>query len=136
MPISERPLEIEKLVYGAQNLLPGNQSDISMSSCMGNGGLSDDFVVEIITRHRGGASSLPASVASSVVAPRRKNTGVERVLEGWSSVRGESIPLQELKCLKGLWRGIGNGNRAVQVIPSFLIHNQSIDSPLLLSLPL
>ncbi|KAL1952000.1 hypothetical protein VTO73DRAFT_1149 [Trametes versicolor] len=73
IPISERPYESERLVFG-----PG-----------GEGSGSQECAVEVLVR--GGADG----------AGRRR--GVERVLEGWSPAVGGACELRELESLKSLW---------------------------------
>ncbi|KAL5495253.1 hypothetical protein ACEPAI_716 [Sanghuangporus weigelae] len=86
VPLSDRPLEVEALVFGSDEPAEGGSSP-------------DEFVVEILVRGRG------ADVISSVpVSGSAKRKGVERVLEGWSVSKGGPVPLEELDSLKSVWR--------------------------------
>ena len=74
IPISERGYESEKLVFGSGGEGPG-------------GGEKGEFVVEVLVR--GGGEG------------RRK--AVERVLEGWSGLKGGPCELMSLDSLKSIW---------------------------------
>ncbi|OJT12966.1 hypothetical protein TRAPUB_10531 [Trametes pubescens] len=73
IPISERPYESERLVFGSA----------------GEGSGLQECAVEVLVR--GGADG----------AGRRR--GVERVLEGWSPAAGGACELREMGSLKSLW---------------------------------
>lgn len=83
-------------------------------SGVGEGGpsSSNEFIVDIIVRARGGDSTLPNSLAAgaAVGAGASRRRGVERMLEGWIRQKGgqepwgRPVPLTELVALRGVWR--------------------------------
>ncbi|OCB91898.1 hypothetical protein A7U60_g833 [Sanghuangporus baumii] len=88
VPLSDRPLEIEALVFGSDEHAEG-------------GGSPDELVVEILVRGRGADVPIISSVP---VSGSGKRKGIERVLEGWSVSKGGPVPLEELDSLKNVWK--------------------------------
>ena len=86
----------------------------SLGPGIGEGGpsSSDEFVVDIVVRARGGDTALPNSVAASeaIGTGTSRRRGVERLLEGWVRPKGSQepwgrpVPLTELVALRGVWR--------------------------------
>lgn len=74
LPVSERPYESERLVFGA-----GSE---------GSGG-NTELAVEVLVR--------------GDVEGSGRRRGVERVLEGWSGARGGACDLTSLESLKNIW---------------------------------
>ncbi|KAH8120336.1 hypothetical protein DFH11DRAFT_1539496 [Phellopilus nigrolimitatus] len=87
IPLAERARDVERLVFGADG------------AGGAGGGPSDELVVEVLVRGRGGDA--PISNAGPGSGRRR---GVERVLEGWCAAKGGSVTLEELDSLRGVWR--------------------------------
>ncbi|KAI5124685.1 hypothetical protein M0805_004293 [Coniferiporia weirii] len=86
-PLAERAREVEQLVFGT-----GGEGGAG-------GGPSDELVVEVVVRARGGDAPFSNALPNSA---RRR--GVERVLEGWCAAKGGPVELEELESLKGVWR--------------------------------
>ncbi|KAF8237803.1 hypothetical protein L208DRAFT_1421463 [Tricholoma matsutake] len=74
LPVSERDYECERLVFG-------NDGEGS--------GSTTEFVLEVLVRSLNGSG---------------RKRGVERTLEGWSSIEGGTCELTKLESLKTLWR--------------------------------